>query len=226
MASKPSWHAGPGDNGSRVEKPTLVNEIVTKPFHHVNHKCTATSGCTIANQEAKINILFSQDEETLRDQKEKLDKWIEESRNKLKELQVRQMARKLSWHAGPGDNGSRVKKPTLDNEIEAKFKILSSQAEETFDKEIEVIGNKLKKLTKHSNALKRAMKQSKINFECAQNALQKVQDTLAIAGVALVDKDYDLKSEKFLKEGCDDMASTIGKGTDEAAGKDKKEMLI
>uniref|UniRef100_A0A1B0BPK6 Uncharacterized protein n=1 Tax=Glossina palpalis gambiensis TaxID=67801 RepID=A0A1B0BPK6_9MUSC len=162
MALKSSKCPSPGDNGSRDEP---LRENPTSVCGVVDHKCTATLGCTIANQEAKIKILLSQ-EETLRDQVEKLEKWIEE------------------------------------------------------------LGDQLKELTKHNNALESAMKQSKIAFECEQNALQKVQDTLAIAGVALVDKDYDLKSEKFLKEECDDMASTIGKGTDEAAGKDKKEMLI
>lgn len=62
------------------------------------------------------------------------------------------------------------------------------------------------------------MKQSKIAFESEQNALQKVQETLTAAGVVLVGNDYALKSEKALKEECDNTASTIRNGMDEAGG--------
>uniref|UniRef100_A0A1B0FK07 Uncharacterized protein n=1 Tax=Glossina morsitans morsitans TaxID=37546 RepID=A0A1B0FK07_GLOMM len=153
MALKGSTCTGPEDNGSHDdslrEKTTSVSEV--------NHKCNATLGCTIANQEAEIKSLLKQ-EETLRHHIEKLEKWIEELRGQLKEL------------------------------------------------------------TKHNNALESAMKQSKIAFESEQNALQKVQETLTAAGVVLVGNDYALKSEKVLKEECDNTASTIRNGMDEAAG--------
>uniref|UniRef100_A0A1B0BUK9 Uncharacterized protein n=1 Tax=Glossina palpalis gambiensis TaxID=67801 RepID=A0A1B0BUK9_9MUSC len=88
--------------------------------------------------------------------------------------------------------------------------------------------DQLKEITKHNNDLQSALKQSKIaieeRFNREQNALQKVQEALAIAEAAVVDKDDALKRERILKEECDNIASTIGQVMDEAARKVEKDM--
>uniref|UniRef100_A0A1A9ZPR1 Uncharacterized protein n=1 Tax=Glossina pallidipes TaxID=7398 RepID=A0A1A9ZPR1_GLOPL len=171
MALKGSMCTGPEDNASHDdslrEKTTSVCEV--------NHKCNATLGCTIANQEAEIKSLLKQ-EETLRHHVEKLEQWID-----------------------------------------GIYKSLENSLETISHWSYLELRGQLKELTKHNNALESAMKQSKIAFECEQNTLQKVQETLTVAGVALIGNDYALKSEKVLKEECDNMASTIGNGMDEAA---------
>uniref|UniRef100_A0A1A9VTC8 Uncharacterized protein n=1 Tax=Glossina austeni TaxID=7395 RepID=A0A1A9VTC8_GLOAU len=86
--------------------------------------------------------------------------------------------------------------------------ILRHQVEK-MEQSIEELQGHLKALKKHNNALESAMKQSKIAFECEENAVQKVLET--VAAVAL----------KY-----DNMASTIGNGMDEAADQDKKDVLI
>lgn len=88
--------------------------------------------------------------------------------------------------------------------------------------------DQLREITEHNNALQSALQQSKIaieeRFKREQNALQKVQEALAIAEAAVVDKDVALKREKVLKEECDNIASTIGQVMDEAARKVEKDM--
>lgn len=93
---------------------------------------------------------------------------------------------------------------------------------------VEKLQSQLSEQTNQRNEFEKSLNLSKRvieeRFEREKNALQKVQEALAIAETAVADKEEAQKREQVVKEECDNLASTIGQVMDEAARKVEQDM--
>uniref|UniRef100_A0A1A9WPG3 Uncharacterized protein n=1 Tax=Glossina brevipalpis TaxID=37001 RepID=A0A1A9WPG3_9MUSC len=237
---KSSTSTGPGGNDSRDDatREKLTNDAYKNVKKQIDYLQTENNDLrllhknsqkTIANLEKEIqnyrNQLF-QPASTC-ELKQKYSTAV-----KLLECTISSQKSELKEQASVIENLIDQKKSLhdqiekLEKSLEEKEKQLAKMPEilETLAK----LQDQLQQTTKHNIVLQNSLKQTKTlveeRFKREQSALQKVQESLALAESAVAEKDNALRREKIVKEECDNIALTIGQIMDEAAHKVDKDM--